>query len=125
MSTWNIRPPEVGAILGTVSGHVGDEEGTEGLTGHLTSLEGHLADAASGAHSPPIEMALGEFAGHFFAEVGDMVALTTSAVTGAGEATTHYVNGDLDMAAEAQANAGKTFTPVDGNGNGGDLPSAF
>ena len=125
MSAWNIRPSEVGTILSTVSGHVGDEEGTEGLTGHLTSLEGHLADAASGAHSSPIEMALGEFAEHFFGEVGDMVAITSSAVTGAGEATMHYVNGNLDMAFDAQANAGKVVTPVDGNGNGGQLPTAF
>ncbi|ASU61088.1 DUF6507 family protein [Nocardiopsis dassonvillei] len=118
MSAWNIQPSEVSAILTSVSGQVGDEEGTEGLTSHMSSLETHLNEASSGAASDPIGMALAEFADHYFGEIGDMVSISSSAVTGASDATLYYVNGNLEMAAESQANAGKIPEPVDGAGGG-------
>jgi hypothetical protein len=107
MSAWNIQPQEATTILSAVSGHVGDEEGTEGLTGHMKSLETHLNEADSAAASAPIGVALGELAAHYFGEIGDMVAISSSAVAGAGEAILHYTNGNLEMAAESQAHAGE------------------
>jgi hypothetical protein len=115
MSAWNIQPQEVTTILSTVSGYVGDETGTEGLTSHMKSLETHLNEADSAAASAPIGAALSEFAAHYFGEIGDMVAISSSAVEGAGEATLHYTNGNLEMAAESQANAGE----IPGPGLGG------
>ncbi|MGQ4269891.1 DUF6507 family protein [Nocardiopsis changdeensis] len=102
MSTWNIQPGEVGGVLTTVFSHIGDEEGTSGLTGNMTDLGEHLVDADTHAASGPIGQALGEFAEHYFRVLGDTVGLASRAVNGAGEATLHYVNGDLEMAAEAQ-----------------------
>src|SRR5690625_5140258 len=79
---------------------------TEGLTLHATSLETALNDANAAAKSWPIGTALSEFSKHCSGEVGDMIGLGASAVKGAGDATRHYANGNLEMAAEAQSNAG-------------------
>ncbi|MDE3723290.1 MULTISPECIES: DUF6507 family protein [Nocardiopsis] len=102
MSTWNIQPAEVGAILDTVFSHIGDEEGTSGLTGDTVDLGDHLVDADTHAASAPIGQALSEFAEHYFGVLGEAIGLASGAVNGAGEATLHYVNGNLEMAAEAQ-----------------------
>lgn len=102
MSAWNIRPGEVGTILTTVFSHVGDEEGTSGLTGNMTDLGERLVDADTHAASGPIGRALGEFAEHYFGVLGDTVGLAARAVNGAGEATLHYTYGNLEMAAAAQ-----------------------
>ena len=88
-------------------GHVGEEGGGDGLIGGMERLETNLTDASEHAASPVVSMALGEFADHFFGVTGDMVRLTGSAIEGAGEATNHYNNGNLEMAEESQANAGE------------------
>ncbi|QBI52230.1 DUF6507 family protein [Streptomonospora litoralis] len=106
MSRWDLKPDEVYGVLNTVAGHIGDEEGTEGLTKHSTSLEGALQDANAAASSAPIGMALQEFSTHCSGLIGDMIGLGSSAVKGAGDATRHYANGNLEMALEAQANSG-------------------
>ncbi|WP_157982385.1 DUF6507 family protein [Nocardiopsis sp. FIRDI 009] len=84
MPAWSIQPQEVFGVLSSVSEHVGDEDGTEGLTGHMTSLETHLNEANSAANSDPIGTALAEFAEHYFGEIGGMVSKSASAVSGAG-----------------------------------------
>ncbi|WP_159941377.1 MULTISPECIES: DUF6507 family protein [unclassified Nocardiopsis] len=106
MSKWNIQPGEVGAVLTNVAGYIGEEGGSDGLVGAMTSTESLLTAISEEANSAPVSMALGEFATHNFGLMGDMAGLTVSAVTGASEATTAYVNGNLEMAAEAQENAG-------------------
>lgn len=105
MSAWDIRPSEVLTVLETVMGHVGEEGGGQGLVGGMERLETNLTDASEHAASPVVSMALGEFAEHVFGITGDMVRLTGSGIQGAGEATDHYNNGNLEMAAESQANA--------------------
>ena len=106
MSQWNIQPAAVGGVLTAVVGHLGEEGGGDGLIGVMQKVEEHIVDSGDYSKSPIIGMALGEFAEHYFGIMGDMAGLTVAAVTGASEATTHYVEGDLEMAAESQANAG-------------------
>ncbi|MFD6096008.1 DUF6507 family protein [Nocardiopsis flavescens] len=106
MSQWNIQPAAVGGVLQSVAGHLGEEGSGEGLVGVMESVEEHLMDCGEYAKSGIIGMALGEFAGHYFGIMGDIAGLTMAAVTGASEATTHYMNGNLEMAEESQANAG-------------------
>lgn len=117
MSNWNIQPQEVGGVLTTVAGHIGEEGGSEGLIGCMNKIEDRLTSISEEADSVPISIALGEFAQHYFGVMGDMASLTISAIEGAGEATNHYVNGNLEMAAESQAGAGEVpepeFTPYD------------
>ncbi|WP_433696763.1 DUF6507 family protein [Nocardiopsis sp. CA-288880] len=106
MSQWNIQPAAVGGVLQAVAGHLGEEGSGEGLVGVMENVEEHLVDSGEYAKSGIVGMALGEFAEHYFGIMGDIAGLTMAAVTGASEATTHYMNGNLEMAEEAQANAG-------------------
>ncbi|MBV2362283.1 DUF6507 family protein [Streptomonospora nanhaiensis] len=106
MSTWDLSTGDVVRVLETVAGHIGDEDGTEGLSLHARSLETAVNDANDAAASAPIGTALQEFSGHCLGLVGYMIGRGSSGVAGAGNATRHYINGNLEMAAEAQANAG-------------------
>ncbi|WP_131099396.1 DUF6507 family protein [Streptomonospora litoralis] len=106
MSGWDISPEGVGSVLTSVGGYVGDEAMTEGLTGQIEDFGKHLQDAAEDAASEPIATALDEFLDHFGPKMWGMVGRTSSAIGGAGEATKAYMNGNLDMAEEAQANVG-------------------
>ncbi|MCK9871339.1 DUF6507 family protein [Nocardiopsis dassonvillei] len=112
MSAWNIQVPEVFGVLQNVSGLVGDEQGTSGLSGEYMNLSTSIEDVNTAACSAPIGIALSEFASHCLGKVNDMIALSASATGGAGEATTHYVNGNLEMAEVAQANACTVPDPV-------------
>jgi hypothetical protein len=111
MSAWNIQVSEVNGVLRSVSGLIGDEEGTTGLSGEYTDLGGSLEEVGTAASSVPISIALGEFGEHFLGIVGEMISLSSRATGGAGEATVHYANGNLEMAEEAQANAGVVSDP--------------
>ncbi|OOC56647.1 MULTISPECIES: DUF6507 family protein [Nocardiopsis] len=111
MSKWNIQPSDVGGVLTAVAAHIGEEGGSEGLVGAMTAVEELVTEISTEANSAPVSVALGEFAQHNFDLMGDMASLTVSAVSGASEATTQYVNGNLDMAAEAQENAGVVPEP--------------
>lgn len=106
MQNWNIQVPEVNGVLQNVSGLIGDEEGTTGLSGNYLDLASSLEDVGSAAGSVPISLALGEFGAHFLGIVEEMLSLSAGATAGAGEATMHYVNGNLEMAENAQDNAG-------------------
>ncbi|KII00066.1 hypothetical protein LP52_03810 [Streptomonospora alba] len=106
MSNWDVSPEGVNSVLTTVGGHVGDEAMTEGLTGQIDDFGTHVENASEQAASAPIGQALQEFVDHFGPMMWTMVARTSSAVTAGSEATTAYIDGDLEMAADAQANAG-------------------
>ncbi|MBA9006719.1 DUF6507 family protein [Thermomonospora cellulosilytica] len=102
MSAWDISPSEVGAVVTTVGGYVGDGEGGGGLIGHIEDFASHVEEAATAAASMPIGTALQEYVAHTSPGLRGMVSKTASCIRGAVEATRAYVNGDLDMAAEAQ-----------------------
>ncbi|MBB6173853.1 hypothetical protein HNR23_003913 [Nocardiopsis mwathae] len=111
MSSWDINPDGVGGVLKSVSGHLGDEAGTEGLTGEITAVGKNMETAAAKAASEPIGIALRGFFGFCSADMGAMAAKTASAVNGCSGAVVAYMNGNLEMAAEAQANAGFVEDP--------------
>ncbi|MBB6120687.1 DUF6507 family protein [Nocardiopsis algeriensis] len=119
MSSWDINPVDVGSVLSATAGHIGEEGGTDGLVGHISAIEECLMSLSTDTHSTPIAIALGEFAGHYFGVMGDMVALTCSGITGASDATTAYVNGNHEMALEAQENAGVIPDPPPAPTQGG------
>lgn len=59
MSAWNIQSGPVGAVLTTVNGHLGDQDGTSGLTGHVKDLGDAVVSAAETcADSLPVSIAL-------------------------------------------------------------------
>ncbi|MFI6578828.1 DUF6507 family protein [Nocardiopsis sp. NPDC050513] len=122
MSTWDITPSDVGGVLTAVAGHLGEEGGSDGLVGSMTAIEGRLTAINEKAGSVPVSVALGEFAEHHFGLLSGMASLTVSAVTGTSEATTAYVNGNLEMAAQHQAAAGEVPEPEPRNPGGPNVP---
>ncbi|MFD6095994.1 DUF6507 family protein [Nocardiopsis flavescens] len=123
MSAWDIDPARVGGVLETTLGHLGDEEGGSGLTRGLTRLETHLGNAVEESGSGIVSEALGRFAEHYFGVLGGMAETTLRAVGGAYEATNHYVAGNLEMAAQAQLNAGREpATEATPSAGGGQRP---
>lgn len=104
MSDWNIQTDTVRAVLTTVMGHLGDREATEGLAKDISDMDTAVQGAATEcADSMPVSSAIGMFMEHFSPICGQMVKRTSSALSGCAEATEHYVAGDYEMAAEAQA----------------------
>ena len=106
MTAWDIEPSEVGTVLTTTMSYLGEEGGTDGLFGDMETIEQRVTTLSTHINSNPIGIALGEFAGHYFGLMGDMLALTSNAVRQTSEATTAYVEGNQTMALEAQQNAG-------------------
>ncbi|SEF44209.1 hypothetical protein SAMN04489712_10134 [Thermomonospora echinospora] len=105
MTGWNIAPGEVANVVTTVGGYIGDADGGDGLVGQIEDFARHVEDAAMAASSMPIGTALKEYVTHTSPGLKGMVTKTASCVTGAVQATKAYINGDLEMAAEAQRNA--------------------
>ncbi|GHC94972.1 hypothetical protein GCM10007079_46060 [Nocardiopsis terrae] len=112
MGSWSVDPGQVGTVLTQVAGYIGEEGGGEGLLGHMDAIQEAITGSESAAHSTPVSIALGEFCGHYFGVMGEMVAKTASGIEGASDATNAYVNGDLEMAAEAQSTAGEVPDPT-------------
>jgi hypothetical protein len=103
VSTWDIDAAEVGGVLTEVAGHLGEAGGSEGLVGSAESFGLHIELCATEAASGPIGVALSEFAEHHFGLIGDMAALTSSAITGTCEAVIAYEEGQGSMEAQAEA----------------------
>lgn len=103
-SSWSIQTNTVSSVLTTVMGHLGDQEGNEGLSGNISALDTAVQGAATeSADSMPVSTAIGMFMEHFSPVCGQMVKRTSSALSGCAQATEHYVAGDYAMAEEAQA----------------------
>lgn len=111
MGSWDINPQQVSAVLSETAGHIGEEGSGGGLMGHMTQLQTKITALNGHINSAPIGVALGEVAEHYFGMLGGMLSLTASAVQGASEATTLYMEGDREMAAEAQSTAGHIPDP--------------
>ncbi|GAA1464854.1 DUF6507 family protein [Nocardiopsis exhalans] len=111
MGSWDVNPQQVSGVLTTTADYIGEEGGSEGLLGCMNTIQEAVTGCESAAHSVPVSIALSEFCGHYFGVMGEMVAKTASGIEGASNATTAYVNGDLEMAAEAQSTAGAIEDP--------------
>ncbi|KIH96659.1 hypothetical protein LP52_23805 [Streptomonospora alba] len=106
MSAWDIQPTEVNGILQTVGGHVGGEDGEGGLVAKIDTFGEHVSEAGAAAASGPIGTALEEFVGEYGPALQEMVLKSGSCIQGCVDATSAYLNGNLQMAADAQGNAG-------------------
>ncbi|WP_017616074.1 DUF6507 family protein [Nocardiopsis salina] len=106
MAHYEIDPQQVSTVLSETGELLGDEDGSDGLAGSLTSIESTLLSLEQGTQSTPITIALGEFGGHYLEMVSDMLSLTGSGIQGTHDATTHYISGDEEMARQAQYDAG-------------------
>ncbi|WP_405716712.1 MULTISPECIES: DUF6507 family protein [unclassified Streptomyces] len=120
MTGWDLKPQGIQGVLKT-TGEVASKIQT-----HATSYGDHLSSAASsagtitaegggdgggggkdgeGAVGGLVALALSQFAEHTTGDLKFIAARAGKSLTGAVDATTAYLNGDLDMAAEAQRKA--------------------
>jgi hypothetical protein len=103
---WDIQPAGVKSVVTKVGGHVTDGHGGGNtLEGELKNFGDHLQNAANAAASGPIGTALKEFVEHYSPGLKGMATKTGSCIKGAVDATKYYIQGDLEMAAEAQKKA--------------------
>ncbi|WP_017538650.1 DUF6507 family protein [Nocardiopsis halophila] len=106
MSGWDIDAESVFATLSYVGSKVGGEDGTGGLVGDSTTVGEKITYAEQCASSYPITKALGEFGENCGPILQAMVARGASCVTGCSDAVAAYLDGDTEMAARAQEQAG-------------------
>ncbi|WP_406013175.1 DUF6507 family protein [Streptomyces sp. NBC_00984] len=119
MTGWDLKPQGIQGVLKT-TGEIASRIQT-----HATSYGDHLSSAASSAGTITAEggdgggggkdgeqavgglvaLALSQFAEHTTPDLKFIAARAGKSLTGAVDATTAYLNGDLDMAAEAQRKA--------------------
>ncbi|WSX27802.1 DUF6507 family protein [Streptomyces sp. NBC_00984] len=119
MTGWDLKPQGIQGVLKT-TGEIASKIQT-----HATSYGDHLSSAASSAGTITAEggdgggggkdgeqavgglvaLALSQFAEHTTPDLKFIAARAGKSLTGAVDATTAYLNGDLDMAAEAQRKA--------------------
>ncbi|MDA0565004.1 DUF6507 family protein [Streptomonospora sp. S1-112] len=105
MTTWDIEAPQVNEVVQTVGGHVGGDDGTGGLVAKIETFGGHIQEAGTAAASGPIGTALEEFVTEYGGTLESMVLKTAAAINGCVKATGYYLEGNLQMAADAQSNA--------------------
>jgi len=118
---WDLKPQGISTVL-KATGEVASK-----LQAHATSYGNHLSSAASsagtisaegggsssggggkdgeGAVGGLVALALSQFAEHTTPDLKFVAARAGKSLQGAVDATTAYLNGDLDMAAEAQRKA--------------------
>ncbi|WP_017539040.1 DUF6507 family protein [Nocardiopsis halophila] len=104
MSRWNIDVYGVSVVLTNLGDKLGIEGG--GLSSTIDSAADGIETALNNAKSPPVEGALGGFFDHFFDETDAMFVRSMSCIQGASEATLAYNQGQEEMAAQAQKEAG-------------------
>ncbi|GGQ71400.1 DUF6507 family protein [Couchioplanes azureus] len=106
MSRWDIDPPGVAGVV-TRTG-----EAAKGFETAATKYGAALEGAAGACGSEIVAGALAGFAQHKAPAMKAVVERTGRALTGAVNATKAYIDGDLEMARTAQANA---VAPPPGN----------
>ena len=104
MSQWDIDVYGVSLVLSDLSDQLGVDGG--GFMSTIDSTSDGVDMALSNVKSPPVESALSDFLGHFTTETDAMFTRTLSCLQGVNEATLAYNEGQEEMAAEAQRQAG-------------------
>lgn len=102
MSAWSTQTDTVGSVLTNVPGHLGDEEGTEGLSGSISDRHRRSGRRHRVCRQHAVSTALGVFVEHFSPICGQMVKRTSSALSGWAEATEQPHRGRLPAAPSPQ-----------------------
>ncbi|WP_327369129.1 DUF6507 family protein [Streptomyces sp. NBC_01217] len=114
MTGWDLKPQGISGVLRTTGEAAGK------IQTYATAYGDHLTSAASSAGTITAEgggeggekatgglvaLALSQFAEHTTSDLKYVAARAGKSLQGAVDATTAYLNGDLEMAAEAQRKA--------------------
>ncbi|MFD3686449.1 DUF6507 family protein [Nocardiopsis sp. NPDC058631] len=110
MSAWDIDVHGVALTLTDFSTQLGIDG--DGFSSTIDTTADGIDMALTNAKSPPVESALGDFLSHFTSETNAMFTRSLSCLQGANDATLAYDQGQQDMAATAQSQAG-TGTNLD------------
>lgn len=105
MTSWDVSPSGVQAVLVQTSA-VAQEFHVE-----LRQAGDALQASAAGSSSGIVAQALSGFAEQLGADLQAVAARTSSALSGCAQATQAYVDGDLEMAANAARAAARAPTP--------------
>ncbi|WP_150241617.1 DUF6507 family protein [Nocardiopsis quinghaiensis] len=104
MSQWNIDVYGVALVLTDLGDQLGLEGG--GFSSTIDSTADGIDMALNNAKSPPVETALAGFLDHFTGKTDAMFTRSLSCLQGANDAALAYSEGQEEMAAEAQGQAG-------------------
>ena len=114
MSRWDISPSGVQGVLGRT------ETVAQEFEGQMTRLRTALEGAVGQSSSEIVASAVGGFMKESATPAIQFVFTRTGAcLSGAAQATNHYLAGDLEMAANAQAAASTAPDPRVGMPGGG------
>jgi hypothetical protein len=114
MSRWDISPSGVQGVLGRT------ETVAQEFEGQMTRLRTALEGAVGQSSSEIVASAVGGFMEKSVTPAIQFVFTRTGAcLSGAAQATNHYLAGDLEMAANAQAAASGAPDPRAGMPGGG------
>ncbi|MGP4109557.1 DUF6507 family protein [Streptomyces sp. 4N509B] len=110
MPDWDINPTGVEEVIGRTVDRADDVEGWgSGYGTHLQNAATYAGTLAMAGQEVPamgiVGAALGEFAEATRRDIEYVVVRASNSLAAAREATIHYVNGDLDMAADSQREA--------------------
>ncbi|WP_214407022.1 DUF6507 family protein [Pseudonocardia lacus] len=99
MTRWDIDPAGVRSVL------TNTEAVAQEFDGQMQTLNTGIEGAAAQSSSEIVASALAGFAESAAADIGFVFTRTGACLSGAAQATNAYVEGDLQMAANAQASA--------------------
>jgi C4-dicarboxylate-specific signal transduction histidine kinase len=117
MTSWDIAPDGVRSVLSRTEAVAAEFET------QMTDLNTALMGAATQSSSNIVAEALSGYAESAQADLGFVFTRTGACMTGAANATNAYLDGDLQMAADAQAAATAAPAPLATMpGRGGNVP---
>ncbi|RKS10328.1 hypothetical protein DFP74_6091 [Nocardiopsis sp. Huas11] len=108
MSQWDIDVYGVSLVLENLSGQLGLDGG--GFSATIDSTAEGINSAMVSAKSSPVESALSDFLAYYHGETGTVFTRSLSCLKGANDATIAYNEGQEEMAATAQNQAGAAET---------------
>lgn len=105
MGAWDIDPAGVGGVVNKT------KDVAEDFEGQLTAIDGALVGGAKNSGSGIVQQALSDYVDTSTPDIKFIVHRTGQTLTAAVNATNAYLEGDLQMAANAQRSA--TAPPPD------------
>ncbi|MFI0482192.1 DUF6507 family protein [Actinomadura sp. 9N215] len=103
MTNYDIKASGVGSVVSKIGAQLAGEGGDGGgLVKQLENFGTHVGQAGTAAASMPVGTALKEYVEYTTPGLKGMVTKGGACITGAVNATKAFINGDMEMLAEAQ-----------------------
>ena len=99
VGAWDIEPAGVGGVVNRT------KDVAEDFEGQLTAIDGALSGGANNSGSGIVQQAISDYVNSSTPDIKFVVYRTGQTLTAAVKATNAYIEGDLQMAADAQRSA--------------------